>query len=40
MLVRLALLRPHVTFTLFDRGHKAFLLRLLKVSSWSVLQWG
>lgn len=27
---RLALVRPSVTFTLFDRGRKAFLLRLFK----------
>lgn len=29
--LRLALLRPHVTFTLYDRRRKAFLLRMLKV---------
>ncbi|KAL4436600.1 hypothetical protein ABPG75_003739 [Micractinium tetrahymenae] len=28
--VRLALLRPDVTFTVFDRGRKAFLLRMLR----------
>ena len=37
-LVRLALLRPHVTLTLYDRGRKAFLLRLLKVGSKSSFQ--
>ncbi len=29
---RLALVRPDITFTLFDKGRKSFLLRLLKVS--------
>lgn len=28
--IQLALLRSHITFTCFDRGRKAFLLRLLK----------
>lgn len=29
--LRMSLLRPHITFTLFDRGRRAFTLRLLKV---------
>ena len=32
-MLRLALLRPGVTFTLFDRGRRAFVLRLLKVGA-------
>lgn len=33
VVLRMALLRPSVTFTLFDRGRRAFVLRLIKVGA-------
>jgi len=33
VVLRLALLRPAVTFTLFDRSRRAFVLRLIKVGA-------